>query len=121
MSDTDRPQEQNSTPQPIPEDSLMADELSPSVLGKFDLEGQPHEKEIDLNELFPDTETNLNDLFPDEKVKHLLKSITKNKKDMKAIKERLTNENQTSSNDGEGQLLEKGSFTSNKSKNKKTD
>ena len=99
MSETNPIQKQNSIPQPGPEAPLEADELSLSMPEELNLEGQPHKKEIDLNELFPGTGTNLNDLFPDEKVKNLLKSITKNKKDMSAIKERLANENQTFGND----------------------
>ena len=50
---------------------------------------------IDLNELFPDADTDLNHLFPDDEVKHLLKNIIKNKKDMGLIKERLATENKT--------------------------
>ena len=97
MNDPNPTREQNSTPQPVPENSAMDDELS--LPAEPRLEGRPNEKEIDLNLLFPDTETNLNDLFPDAEVKHLLKSITKNKKDMNTIKKRLTTENETSGND----------------------
>ena len=90
----------------ISESSLAADELSRHTNEQFPPGEQPHEKEIDLNELFPDSETNLNELFPDAEVKHLLKSITKNKKDMNLIKERLTNENETSDENKEGELAD---------------
>ena len=59
------------------------------------LEKHLDEQTIDLNELFPDADTDLNNLFPDDEVKHLLKNITKNKKDMGLIKERLATENET--------------------------
>ena len=59
------------------------------------LEKNSDEQEINLNALFPDAKTDLNNLFPDTEVKHLLKNIIKNKKDMGSIKERLTNENET--------------------------
>ncbi|MFQ5444912.1 MAG: hypothetical protein ACE5EK_09880 [Nitrospinales bacterium] len=42
----------------------------------------PEEKEVDLNLLFPETETDLNQLFPDKEMKHLLKDISKSKKDL---------------------------------------
>lgn len=54
------------------------------------------EQTIDLNELFPDAKTDLNSLFPEDEVKHLLKKIIKNKKDMGLIKKRLAIENETS-------------------------
>jgi len=56
---------------------------------------EPEEKEIDLNLLFPDSENDLNALFPDEDIKHLLKSVTKNKKDLHSLKERFLQENET--------------------------
>jgi len=56
---------------------------------------EPVEKEIDLNLLFPDSEADLNALFPDEDIKHLLKSVTKNKKDLHSLKERFLQENET--------------------------
>jgi len=55
----------------------------------------PVEKEIDLNLLFPDFEADLNALFPDADIKHLLKSVTKNKKDLHSLKERFLEENET--------------------------
>jgi len=48
---------------------------------------------IDLNHLFPGEDTDLNELFPDEDIKRLLKNISKNKKDLSAIKERISEEN----------------------------
>lgn len=56
---------------------------------------EPVEKEIDLNLLFPDSETDLNALFPDADIKHLLKSVTRNKKDLHSLKERFLQENET--------------------------
>ena len=101
MNDADPTGEQNPTPQPVPEKQVTVDDLSLSGPEELTMEEQPQEKEINLNELFPDAETDLNDLFPDEEVKHLLKSITKNKKDMSTIKERLTTENEIPKNQGE--------------------
>ncbi|GJL79088.1 MAG: hypothetical protein NPINA01_20770 [Nitrospinaceae bacterium] len=75
---------------------------------------EPVEKEIDLNSIFPDAETDLNALFPDEEIKHLLKKVSKNKKDLHALKDRFLEENETEDdakeesdnqeNDGAGQL-----------------
>jgi hypothetical protein len=62
---------------------------------------EPVEKEIDLNLLFPDSEADLNALFPDEDIKHLLKSVTKNKKDLHSLKERFLQENETDENEEE--------------------
>lgn len=42
----------------------------------------PEEKPVDLNLLFPEAETDLNQLFPDKEMKHLLKDISKSKKDL---------------------------------------
>jgi hypothetical protein len=60
---------------------------------------EPVEKEIDLNLLFPDSDADLNALFPDEDIKHLLKSVTKNKKDLHSLKERFLQENETDENE----------------------
>ena len=119
MNDPNPTREQNSTPQPVPENSAMDDELSLPTEPR--LEGRPNGKEIDLNLLFPDTETDLNDLFPDAEVKHLLKSITKNKKDMSAIKKRLTTENETSDKDEEEELTGNDSSSSDTAEDNKTD
>ena len=94
MNDTNPIQEQNSTPQPITKKSVSGDK-SPSTQKETHLEKHLDEQAIDLNELFPDAETDLNSLFPDDEVKHLLKNITKNKKDMGLIKKRLATENET--------------------------
>ena len=56
---------------------------------------EPVEKEIDLNLLFPDSEADLNALFPDMDIKLLLKSMTRNKKDLYSLKERFLQENET--------------------------
>lgn len=54
-------------------------------------EGAPlsHEEEIDLNRIFPEEETDLNTLFPDQEMKHLLKKVQKNKKDLTTLRERF--------------------------------
>ena len=93
MNDTNPIQEQNSTPPPITKKSVSGDK-SPSTQKETPLEKHLDEQTIDLNELFPDAETDLNSLFPDDEVKHLLKKIIKNKKDMGLIKERLAAENE---------------------------
>ena len=94
MNDTNPIQEQNSTPQSITKKSVSGDK-SPSTQKETPLEKHLDKQTIDLNELFPDAETDLNSLFPDDEVKHLLKNIIKNKKDMGLIKERLATENET--------------------------
>jgi len=94
LNNTNPIQEQNSTPQPITKNSVSDDE-SPSMQEETSLEKHLDEQTIDLNELFPDADTDLNNLFPDDEVKHLLKNIIKNKKDMRLIKERLATENKT--------------------------
>ena len=73
------------------------------------LEEHLDEQAIDLNELFPDAETDLNNLFPDDEVKHLLKKIIKNKKDMGLIKKRLTTENETPEESSEREITESSS------------
>ena len=95
MNDTSPTQEENSVPEQATKHIIEEDTLEPSQ-GKEDVEKTPDEQGIDLNELFPDAETDLNSLFPDVEVKHLLKNIIKNKKDMGSIKERLATENKTS-------------------------
>ena len=94
LNNTDPTQEQNSAPQSIIKNSVSGDE-SPSMEEETPLEKHLDEQTIDLNELFPDADTDLNNLFPDDEVKHLLKNIIKNKKDMGLIKERLATENKT--------------------------
>ena len=121
MNDTNPTQEQNPISQPVPENPVAADELSLSAREELPREEQPHEKEIDLNILLPDAVTNLNDLFPDVEIKHLLKSITKNKKDISAIKERLTSENETSDEDKEEELTDDNSSGSDKAEDSKID
>ena len=101
-------QEQNSTAQPITKNPISTDE-SPSAQEETPLEKHPDKKTIDLNELFPDADTDLNNLFPDDEVKHLLKNIIKNKKDMGLIKERLATENKTPKESKEGKNTEDSS------------
>ena len=108
LNKTNPTQEQNSTPQSITNNSLSGDE-SPSMQEETPLEKHLDEQTIDLNELFPDADTDLNNLFPDDEVKHLLKNIIKNKKDMGLIKERLATENKTSEENKEGENTENSS------------
>jgi hypothetical protein len=95
MNDTSPTQEDNSVPSKTTKNTIEEDTLTP-LQGKEHVEKYPSEQDVDLNELFPDAEADLNRLFPDAKVKHLLKNIIKNKKDMGSIKERLSNENKVS-------------------------
>ena len=53
----------------------------------------PFPTEIDLNELFPQSDKDLNDLFPDEETKLLLKKMQKNKKDLHIMTDRFLEEN----------------------------
>ena len=105
MNDTNPIQEQNSTPPPITKKSVSGDK-SPSTQKETPLEKHLDEQTIDLNELFPDAETDLNSLFPDDEVKHLLKKITKNKKDMGLIKKRLATENEIPKENKEKKITE---------------
>ena len=52
----------------------------------------PFPTEIDLNELFPQSDKDLNDLFPDEETKMLLKKMQKNKKDLHTMTDRFLEE-----------------------------
>ena len=113
LNNTNPIQEQNSTPQPITKNSVSGDE-SPSMQEETPLEKHLDEQTIDLNELFPDADTDLNNLFPDDEVKHLLKNIIKNKKDMGLIKERLATENKTPEESKEGENTEDSSEPDNK-------
>ena len=100
MDNTNSPEEQNTAPQLAKESSISGDGSSP-IPEKSSLEKHLDEQAIDLNKLFPDSEMDLNHLFPDTEVRHLLKNITKNKRDMNLIKDRLVTENETSE-EGEG-------------------
>ena len=113
MNNTNPIQEQNSTPQPITKNSVSDDE-SPPMQEETSLEKHLDEQTIDLNELFPDADTDLNNLFPDYEVKHLLKNIIKNKKDMGLIKERLAIENKTPEESKERENAEGSSNPNNK-------
>ena len=108
MNNTNPIEEQNSTLQPITKSSAPGDE-SLSMQEETPLEKHLDEQTIDLNELFPDADTDLNNLFPDDEVKHLLKNIIKNKKDMGLIKERLATENKTPKESKEGENTEDSS------------
>ena len=56
----------------------------------------PFPAEIDLNELFPQSDKDLNDLFPDEETKMLLKKMQKNKKDLHIMTDRFLEEDWSS-------------------------
>jgi len=113
LNNTNPIREQNSTPQSITKSSVSDDE-SPSMQEESSLEKHLDEQTIDLNELFPDADTDLNNLFPDYEVKHLLKNIIKNKKDMGLIKERLATENKTPKESKKGENTEDSSELDNK-------
>ena len=119
LNNTDPTQEQNSTPQPITKNSVSGDG-SPSMQEETPFEKHLDKLTIDLNELFPDADTYLNNLFPDYEVKHLLKNIIKDKKDMRLIKERLATENKTPKESKEGENAE-GSSEPDKTENTETD
>ena len=53
----------------------------------------PFPTEIDLNELFPQSDKDLNNLFPDEETRLLLKKMQKNKKDLHIMTDRFLEEN----------------------------
>ena len=105
LNNTNPIQEQNPTPQLIAKNSVSDDE-SPSTQEETPLEKHLDKLTIDLNKLLPDADTDLNNLFPDDEVKHLLKNIIKNKKDMGLIKERLATENKTPEESKEGENTE---------------
>lgn len=90
MSDEHPPVPESSKPQAAEESSAETPVPTP-------------EKEIDLNALFPDAEDDLNTLFQDEDLKHLLKSVSKNKKDLHALKNRFLEENETDDDESEGE------------------
>ena len=52
----------------------------------------PFPTEVDLNEVFPESDKDLNDLFPDEETRLLLKKMQKNKKDLHAMTDRFLEE-----------------------------
>ena len=108
LNNTNPTQEQNSTLQPITKNSV-SDDGSLSMQEETPLEKHLDEQTIDLNELFPDADTDLNNLFPDDEVKHLLKNIIKNKKDLGLIKERLATENKAPEESKEGENTEDSS------------
>ena len=112
LNNTNPIEEQNSTLQPITKNSATSDE-SLSMQEETPLEKHLDEQTIDLNELFPDADTDLNHLFPDDEVKHLLKKIIKNKKDMGLIKERLATENKAPEESKEGENTEDSSEPDN--------
>lgn len=84
--------------QPVPDPSQSIQEQAEEPSSAAD----SAEKEIDLNVIFPEAETDLNVLFPDEEIKHLLKKVNKNKKDLHALKDRFLQENETEDDEEEG-------------------
>jgi hypothetical protein len=112
MNDTSPTQEENSAPSQAAKNTTEEDTIAPSQ-GEEHVGEHPDAQGIDLNELFPDAETDLNSLFPDVEVKHLLKKIIKNKKDMGSIKERLANENKTSEENKQEDTLDDSSELDN--------
>jgi len=120
LNNTTPPQEQKSTLQPITKNSVSGEETPLSTQEEAPLEKHLDKQTIDLNELFPDADTDLNNLFPDYEVKHLLKNIIKNKKDMGLIKERLATENKTPKESKEGENTEDSSEP-DKTENTETD
>ena len=112
LNNTNPTQEQKSTLQPITKNSVSGDG-STSMQEETPLEKHLDEQTIDLNELFPDAETDLNNLFPDDEVRHLLKNIIKNKKDLGLIKERLATENKAPEESKEGENTEDSSEPDN--------
>ena len=60
----------------------------------------PFPTEIDLNELFPQSDKDLNGLFPDEETKLLLKKMQKNKKDLYIMTDRFLEEDWSSDTEG---------------------
>ena len=89
--------EEPQRPSQTPEDSSAAESAAPdnteAGAGEVTQE-EAHEKEIDLNSLFPEAETDLNSLFPDEEMKRFLKGLSRNKKDLLTLNERFIEENQ---------------------------
>ena len=79
MNDEMKPQAENPPQPPVEENDLPA--------------SKPAKKEIDLNILFPEEGGDLNALFEDDEIKRLLKNISKNKKDLHSMKDRISEEN----------------------------
>ena len=68
----------------------------------------PFPAEIDLNELFPQSDKDLNDLIPDEETRMLLRKMQKNKKDLHIMTDRFLEEDWNSDTEdgfsGNGEL-----------------
>ncbi|OGW28815.1 MAG: hypothetical protein A3K09_06840 [Nitrospinae bacterium RIFCSPLOWO2_12_FULL_47_7] len=64
---------------PVPQEQLTTEVPTPDG-----------ENEIDLNVLFPGEENDLNQLFPEAEMKHLLKKVSKNKKELHLMVDRFT-------------------------------
>ena len=81
-------EQESTSPQPAPEESLKAEIPAPEGL-----DADPSaeaEEEIDLNHLFPEEETDLNELFPEQEMRSLLKKVQRNKKDLGKMKDRFS-------------------------------
>ena len=77
-------------PEPSPESS--SNEVDEEKIFSPQNELPFPEAEIDLNAVFPEEEKDLNELFQDEEMRHLLKKIQRNKKDLHTMTGRFTDE-----------------------------
>jgi len=71
-------------------------------------EEQAHDPkdDIDLNEIFPDSEKDLNQLFLDADMKQLLKNVSKNKNDLGKLNDRLWEENKADAEEADTEEIE---------------
>ena len=81
-------EQESTSPQPAPEESLKAEILMPENL-ETDFSAEV-EEEIDLNHLFPGEDTDLNELFPEKELRTLLKKVQRNKNDLGKMKDRFS-------------------------------
>jgi hypothetical protein len=81
-------EQESTSPQPSPEESLKAENPAPEGLDA-DTPAEA-EEEIDLNQVFPEEDTDLNELFPDKEMRTLLKKVQRNKKDLGKMKDRFS-------------------------------
>ena len=81
-------EQESTSPQPAPEESLKAEILMPESSETDSL--TEVEEEIDLNHLFPGEDTDLNELFPEKELRTLLKKVQRNKNDLGKMKDRFS-------------------------------
>ena len=74
--------QETNPPQPSAEETLPQEPVSAEHPEKA-------EEEIDLNDLFPNEGTDLNELFPEPEMRSLLKSVSRNAKDLDKMKSRF--------------------------------